>query len=596
MLEIGSLVDGKYKVLDKIGQGGMSVVYLALNERANKAWAIKEIRKDGIQDFVVVKQGLIAEINILKSLNHRYLPSIVDVIDDKDTFLIVMDYIQGKTLNDVLKESMEAKGVPLCVEDVILWGSQICDVFCYLHSRPQPIIYRDMKPENVVLKPDGEICVIDFGTARIFKNENSEDTTCLGTPGYAAPEQYGGNGQTRPQTDIYNLGATLHHLVTGRNPAATPFNFPKITQCRSVLLEETPRNLRDKLLGLEMIIDKCTQYEISGRYQSCVELKYDLEHPEELGHPYRKKLKYKIAMFGSSAALSLILGSVSLFGLVMKNITKTSGYDYFIDDASTASLEEKLEDYRQAIEINPVRKEAYIKILEVMLDDEDFSAEEDAELISILNSRDGGREKVNKTCFQSNQSGYIEFSYRMGLAYYYSMGSGGDKSSAAGWFKNVTDTDLSVLDLGENDKYKNAWKARAQVLGRISSYYKNKLGVTNKAGDTEITYLDYWNDLMMLFNADVAEQDNMITELRLYNEMVYQIYTRMVEFKNEAGIGRKTMETVLEDIQVKMRNMDLNANDQAKVLQKNIENSIDMARKNITAVFATDKTVPEKND
>ena len=182
MLSIGSVVDGKYKVLNKIGQGGMSVVYLALNERANKTWAIKEIRKDGVQDFATVRQGLIAETNILKSLNHKYLPSIVDVIDDKDTFLIVMDYIQGKSLNTVLKESLEHEGLPIFVEDVISWGKQLCDVLYYLHTRPQPIIYRDMKPANVMLKPDGEICVVDFGTARVFKTGNTEDTTCLGTP------------------------------------------------------------------------------------------------------------------------------------------------------------------------------------------------------------------------------------------------------------------------------------------------------------------------------------------------------------------------------------------------------------------------------
>ena len=103
MLQIGSYVDGKYKVLNKIGQGGMSVVYLALNEKANKTWAIKEVRKDGQQDFTTVKQGLIAETNILKELNHKYLPSIIDVIDDGDSFLIVMDYIQGKSLDKILK-------------------------------------------------------------------------------------------------------------------------------------------------------------------------------------------------------------------------------------------------------------------------------------------------------------------------------------------------------------------------------------------------------------------------------------------------------------------------------------------------------------
>ena len=93
MLEIGSLVDGKYKILNVVGKGGMSVVYLAMNERANKQWAIKEVRKDGVQDFEVVKQNLIVETDILKNLNHPNLPSIIDVIDREDSFLIVMDYI-----------------------------------------------------------------------------------------------------------------------------------------------------------------------------------------------------------------------------------------------------------------------------------------------------------------------------------------------------------------------------------------------------------------------------------------------------------------------------------------------------------------------
>ena len=98
MLETGSVIDKKYKILSIIGRGGMSIVYLAINERANKTWAVKEVRKDGVSDFEVVRQGLIVEIEMLKSFNHPHLPSIVDVIDTEDSFIIVMDYIQGKSL------------------------------------------------------------------------------------------------------------------------------------------------------------------------------------------------------------------------------------------------------------------------------------------------------------------------------------------------------------------------------------------------------------------------------------------------------------------------------------------------------------------
>ncbi len=161
MLEIGSVVDGKYKILNVVGRGGMSVVYLAMNEKANKQWAIKEVRKDGVSNFEVIKQGLIVETDMLKKFNHPLLPSIVDVIDSDGKFLIVMDYIEGKPLSDSLQENGA-----LPQEDVIKWAIQLCDVLGYLHRQEPPIIYRDMKPANVMLKPDGNITLIDFGTAR----------------------------------------------------------------------------------------------------------------------------------------------------------------------------------------------------------------------------------------------------------------------------------------------------------------------------------------------------------------------------------------------------------------------------------------------
>lgn len=195
MLEIGSLVDGKYKILNKIGQGGMSVVYLAMNEKANKQWAIKEVRKDGKKDFDVIRQGLVVETDMLKRLKHPHLPSIVDVIDGDGTFLIVMDYIEGNPLNVLVNEQGAQSQ-----EDVIDWAKQLCDVLGYLHSRTPAIIYRDMKPSNVMLKPDGNVMLIDFGTAREYKNKNMvEDTTCLGTQGYALRSSLEGMVRLMPE-------------------------------------------------------------------------------------------------------------------------------------------------------------------------------------------------------------------------------------------------------------------------------------------------------------------------------------------------------------------------------------------------------------
>ena len=209
MLQIGSVIDGKYKILNEIGHGGMSTVYLAINEKANKPWAVKEVRKSLNRDFNLLRQSLIMETDLLKKLNHPNLPSIIDVIDSDENFLIVMDYIEGNTLERLLAEEGAQPQ-----DKVARWALQLCDVLDYLHTRPMPVIYRDMKPSNIMVKSDGNVVLIDFGTAREFKEHNVQDTCCLGTNGYAAPEQFGGMGQTDARTDIYCLGTTLYHLVT----------------------------------------------------------------------------------------------------------------------------------------------------------------------------------------------------------------------------------------------------------------------------------------------------------------------------------------------------------------------------------------------
>ena len=257
MLEVGSILNGNYKILNEIGHGGMSVVYLALNERANKTWAVKEVRKDGSNNSEIVSQGLIAETEMLKKLKHPNLPSIIDVVDKDDSFIIVMDYIEGRSLQSLINHSG-----PQDPELVLEWSKQLCDVLGYLHSRTPPIIYRDMKPANVMLKPNGDITLIDFGTAREYKENSEGDTTCLGTRGYAAPEQFGGRGQTEGRTDIYNLGATMYHLLTGYSPADTHFEILPLGSLNPAFAGS----------GLEKVVAKCCAANPADRYQSCPDL------------------------------------------------------------------------------------------------------------------------------------------------------------------------------------------------------------------------------------------------------------------------------------------------------------------------------------
>lgn len=563
MLEIGSIVDGKYKILNKIGQGGMSVVYLAMNERANKQWAIKEVRKDGTKDYEVVKQGLIAETDILKRLNHPHLPSIIDVIDCDDTFLIVMDYIEGRTLDHWLKKEGAQPQ-----ERVVEWAKQICDVLGYLHSRKPPIIYRDLKPSNVMLKPDGKIMIIDFGTAREFKEQSIEDTKCLGTQGYAAPEQYGGHGQTDARTDIYNLGATMYHLLTGHNPSLPPYEMYPIRQWNPALSS-----------GLEAIVTKCTQRNPNDRYQSCAELMYALEHFDELDIEYRKQQKRKWGTFLAACSLT----AVSLIGCLgfkfAENSTIKNSYDGYLRAASNAATqEEKVDYYRDAINLDPSRGDAWLSLLDVFIDGTGtgdgglFTQEEDVQMKEILGYTGSGN-RTNESYLESNQEAYDEFSFQMGLAYFYYYGEEGNKPMSQSWFETAAESDSL-----EPNKVERA-KRFAKIAG-----YSQGLDTRDLAGDSEVSYADYWTDMVELTSGDLTAIDNEQTALVMYKEMVYQIYKNALNFR-QAGVTEREMMDELQNIRSTL--MSGFATDDVSATKNDILESIEEAETQVNAAFSS---------
>ena len=175
------------------------------------------------------------------------------------------------------------------------------------------------------------------------------------------------------------------------------------------------------------------------------------------------------------------------------------------------------------------------------------------------------------------------------MLYYYAKGRGQNKASAGGWFAVVSEADLSKLDLGEDDDKKAAWKARAEILGKISAY-NSKIGQTNQAGDAQISYRDYWNDLTALMDSNLAGQDNVITELRLYNEIVYQVCTHYDAFCG-SGLTREEMERALEHTEKAVRRLDAPDNPVAGELKAHILTAVRMGRKQVRAVFAAKRRI-----
>lgn len=226
-----SLLHQRYLIVSLAGRGGMSAVYKAVDtQQGNRSVAIKEMSQGYLSQDE--RGAAIArfqqEYRLLSTLHHPNLPLIYDSFNEDDRFYMVMDFIEGRTLFELLKQN---GGQPLPVAQVVNYALQLCDVLSYLHAQQPPIIFRDLKPTNVMIRLDGQLFLIDFGIARLFKEGQQQDTVLLGSPGYAPPEQHG-SAQTSPRSDVYALGATMHCCLTGRDPFNLPqrFVFPPVRQ------------------------------------------------------------------------------------------------------------------------------------------------------------------------------------------------------------------------------------------------------------------------------------------------------------------------------------------------------------------------------
>lgn len=527
MLEIGSVIDGKYKILNVVGKGGMSVVYLAMNERANKQWAIKEVRKDGMQSFEVVKQNLVAETDLLKKLNHPHLPSIIDVIDCDDTFLIVMDYIEGNPLSKALETSGAQNQ-----DDVIEWAKQLCDVLGYLHSRKPPIIYRDMKPSNVMLKPDRNVMLIDFGTAREFKYSSVADTTCLGTQGYAAPEQFGGHGQTDARTDIYCLGATMYHLVTGHNPATPPYEMYPIRQWNPMLSS-----------GLEEIILKCTQRNPEDRYQSCAELLYALDHYKDLDIENKKVQSFKWKTFLASFIMTIVMLVGTIGFSAGLTVQTSSTYESYIANGDSAVSQDAAEKYYlDAINVDPANPLAYQKLLERCTSDSKLSEDE----YNTIKDAIYEHEDELKSKYPSEYADNV--AYKLGQALYFSYVPSSQKSESENFSMAGITVSQRWLDIAQKMGSTEQIKHRAELLSSMSKAYQNMSGKSLE-GDPVEEVKEYWNNLVEIASPNIAKDENNQIALLIYRNVTSQIYTKYYWFIKNSLATAKDISNELDNIE-----------------------------------------------
>ena len=250
-LSEGHLLDNRYRVRKVLGVGGMGRVYLSNDTRlANRPVAVKEmILGDGIAEKKAI-EDFTREATVLARLSHPGIPTLIDHFAENSRHYMVMEFVAGGDLEKVIQQS----GGKLGEDRTLRWARQILSVLEFLHAQNPPIVYRDLKPGNIMIDKDGRAMLIDFGIARFLPKGGR--ATQIGSPGYAPPEQYAGN--IEPRSDLYSLAATMHHLLTGRDPALEPpFSFPPVRQLAAEVSDATAG-----------AVDRALNHEIAKRFPS----------------------------------------------------------------------------------------------------------------------------------------------------------------------------------------------------------------------------------------------------------------------------------------------------------------------------------------
>jgi len=299
-LDAGTVLDNRYKVARTIAEGGMSVVYEVEDLRLGGVMALKHMRELVVSADCrdLIMRQFTREAELLSRLSHVNLPKVTDHFIWEGGRFLVEELIAGKTLEALMEESS-----PRDEQEVISWALQISDALDYLHR--QQIVYRDLKPSNCIVTPEGNIKLIDFGLVRIFSMGKNRDTIIMGTPGYAAPEQYG-QEQTDPRSDVFSLGALIHHLLTGHDPTMSPFLFPPVREKNPQVSESLGR-----------ILEKALSIDPAARFQSVDEMRRILkgervmmEEAERFtyGRSAPDKKQYAV-----STCISLLGGALGVF-------------------------------------------------------------------------------------------------------------------------------------------------------------------------------------------------------------------------------------------------------------------------------------------
>lgn len=466
-LNNGDLVlNGRYEILKCIHSKGMANVYLVRDTQLGKQWCLKEIRLSQAGRENIEYISLMQEANILRSLNNEKIPRITTIDNDGDSLFVVMDFLDGVTLKDFVQE----KGrIP--EELAVKWMIQIVQAVGYLHSErsnKKPIFYRDMKPDNLMIRSNGVINIFDFGISVRIERPNQLPEYTLGTPGYVAPEQKKKNLPMDLRSDIYSMGRTFYFMLTGVDPRG--FIGEKLKPISDWSPDVSP--------VLISIVNKCMEENPNDRYQNCEELQYALENYKFSDEKHRSSAKRKVKVVISLAVAGVTMG---IFSIIPFGINGAQSKDAYNKALVVAQQSGRLEDYDKVLSMNPLSIPPYEGYIDAIKEDGVFSLDEEKGLLNHINPN---------LIELKNDKDYGKIAFDIGKLYWFYYPSEDGKTLSIKWFDDA-------ISSGFNKEESTA-------------YYK--LGVFNRdisksvkeASDSGM-YKDYWDNLLSIQNMDTSD-------------------------------------------------------------------------------------------
>lgn len=526
MLKNGSVLEDRYRIGERIGDGGNGTVYDAVQIRTGRRLAVKEISREAFD------AGAEKTLEVLKNLRHPGLPLILDVLNREQSALLVMEYIPGKTLEEEM-DSRFSGGNGFSVNETLRMGIGLCKILSYLHTLPEPILFRDIKPANIMLRPDGGITLVDLGTLTLQSQLKGETSPSLGTMGYAAPELFRKNAEQGVESDLYSVGAVLHHMITGANPCQKPFAFRKIS-CYRTVESMTGRNAGSlKLRGLERILEKCTSFRSEDRYRSAAELRKALEHPGTCVFLNDSADRVRISL---AALLLLFSAGAWLLSVHSEQVSKQireEGAAYCRGKALHTEQEESFEWLDSALHFCPGDAKAISILLDKVLSDGVCTAEEQVRIRSVLDKVEEGEERDNEGLLKESPEEYFRIAYRLGTACLYASEGIPDYGSALVWFDEVltagTEWEPETQSLREE---RVLLMKRAEILKKICSYRGQILSGQLGEG-TYANLAVYWKDLTGLLEEDLPAGNLLPVELGLWREILGLLQDWPAELEQE---------------------------------------------------------------